>query len=138
MTTSIPLAEARNNLSELVNRVAFGKERVLLSRHGKDLAVLVPVGDARLLEGLDAEVAAEQAWPMGQEWMRTALRILEAVIDLMPPRGGCTATNKEIAERAGIRSDSTVRDKLRWWRALGVIEIVGDTALPSGRRIRLR
>lgn len=138
MAASIPLAEARSILSELVNRVAFGKERVALSRHSKDLVVMVPVEDARLLEELDAGAAAEPAWPMGQEWLRTALRVLEAVIELKPSRGDCTATNREIAERAGLRSDSTVRDKLRWWRQLGLIEIVGDTALPSGRRIRLR
>jgi prevent-host-death family protein len=37
----------------VVNRVAFGKERVLLKRRGKDLAVLVPVEDAKRLEELE-------------------------------------------------------------------------------------
>ena len=46
----VSMAEARRNLSALINRVAFGRERVLLSRHGKSVAAIVTVSDALILE----------------------------------------------------------------------------------------
>jgi len=51
---SVDTVQLRAQLSDVVNRVAFGKERVLLKRRGKDLAVLVPVEDAKRLEELEA------------------------------------------------------------------------------------
>lgn len=47
--TSMPVTAARDDLAEIVNRVAYGKERVCLTRHGKDVACLVPMDEARLL-----------------------------------------------------------------------------------------
>jgi len=38
----IPVTEARAQLSELINRVGYGKERIVLTRHGKPLVALVP------------------------------------------------------------------------------------------------
>lgn len=49
---SISTAEARQNLAELVNRVAYGKERVVLTRHGKEVAALVPIEDLGLMAKL--------------------------------------------------------------------------------------
>lgn len=48
----IPTAEARRQLADLVNRVAYGKERVVLTRHGRAVAALVPLEDLSLLERL--------------------------------------------------------------------------------------
>ncbi|MGH7500435.1 MAG: type II toxin-antitoxin system Phd/YefM family antitoxin [Longimicrobiales bacterium] len=48
----ISTAEARQNLAELVNRVAYGKERVVLTRHGKEIAAVVPVEDLTLVQKL--------------------------------------------------------------------------------------
>ncbi|AXG14496.1 type II toxin-antitoxin system Phd/YefM family antitoxin [Intrasporangium calvum] len=39
----IPVTEARAQLSDLVNRVAYGGQPVVLTRHGKPLVALVPV-----------------------------------------------------------------------------------------------
>ncbi len=36
------MTEARSQFSELINRVGFGKERIVLTRHGKPLVALVP------------------------------------------------------------------------------------------------
>jgi prevent-host-death family protein len=44
--------EARKNLAELVNRVAYGRERFVVTRHGKGVAALVPLSDVSLLERL--------------------------------------------------------------------------------------
>lgn len=37
------MSEARSQLSELVNRVRFGGEQIVLTRHGKGVAALVPL-----------------------------------------------------------------------------------------------
>ncbi|HXV62259.1 MAG TPA: type II toxin-antitoxin system Phd/YefM family antitoxin [Vicinamibacteria bacterium] len=44
--------EARKNLADLVNRVAYGNERFIVTRHGKGVAALVPLSDVSLLERL--------------------------------------------------------------------------------------
>lgn len=58
VTDEIPTTEARAQLSELINRVGFGKERIVLTRHGKPLVALVP---AELLEKLEDPAAAAPA-----------------------------------------------------------------------------
>ena len=47
--TSMPVTAARDDLAEIVNRVAYGNERVCLTRHGKDVACLVSMDEARIL-----------------------------------------------------------------------------------------
>lgn len=47
--TSMPVTAVREDLAEIVNRVAYGRERVCLTRHGKDVACLVSVEEAKLL-----------------------------------------------------------------------------------------
>ena len=37
-----PIADARSNLSEIVNRVRIGRTAVLLTRRGKPQAVIMP------------------------------------------------------------------------------------------------
>ncbi len=51
-TQSVSTVEARNEFSTLVNRVAFGKERVVLTRRGKDLLAMVPLEDLQMLDRL--------------------------------------------------------------------------------------
>lgn len=46
----ITTLEARNQFSELLNETAYGKERVILTRRGRELAVLVPLEDLKLIE----------------------------------------------------------------------------------------
>jgi prevent-host-death family protein len=47
----MPVTEARAQLSDLVSQVAFGRQPVVLTRHGKPLVALVPVS---LLDELSA------------------------------------------------------------------------------------
>ena len=44
--------EARDHFSELLNRVAYGKERIILMRRGKALVAVIPVEDLRRLESV--------------------------------------------------------------------------------------
>jgi prevent-host-death family protein len=48
----IPTGEARKNLAALVKRVAYDKEQLVLTRHGKQLCALVPIEDLSLLNQL--------------------------------------------------------------------------------------
>ena len=50
MTTEIPVTQARDELAELINRVAYGHERIILTRHSKAVACLVPPEDLQRLE----------------------------------------------------------------------------------------
>lgn len=47
------ISEARGEFSDLVNRAAYRHERVLLTRHGKAIAAIVPADDLELLEALE-------------------------------------------------------------------------------------
>jgi prevent-host-death family protein len=51
----ISMSEARQQLARLVNRVAYGGERIVLQAHGEPRAALVSIED---LERLQAEPAA--------------------------------------------------------------------------------
>ena len=45
----IATSDAREELSELVNEVAYGGARIILQRHGKDVAALVSLKDLERL-----------------------------------------------------------------------------------------
>ncbi len=49
----IPTVKARENFSDLVNRSAYGKERVVLTRRGKKIVAVVPIEDLELLERIE-------------------------------------------------------------------------------------
>lgn len=49
--SDLPISEARDHLSDLVNRAAYRGDRVYLTRRGKRLAALVP---AEVLDDLEA------------------------------------------------------------------------------------
>ena len=44
---------ARNAFSDLVNKVAYGADRVVIERRGKPVAAVIPIADLRLLELLE-------------------------------------------------------------------------------------
>lgn len=48
-TTSINTAEAKEELAELINRVSHYKDRIILTRRGKEVAALVSMEDLHLL-----------------------------------------------------------------------------------------
>ncbi|MFD4506204.1 type II toxin-antitoxin system Phd/YefM family antitoxin [Streptomyces sp. NPDC058457] len=60
MAYEIPVTQARAELAELINRVVYGGERVVVTRHGKPLVALVSAADLERLEGLP-EPAEEHA-----------------------------------------------------------------------------
>jgi len=51
--TRIPVTRARKTLSDVLSHVAFGGERVVLSRNGKDLAAIVSMEVYRRIEAAE-------------------------------------------------------------------------------------
>lgn len=50
---AVTTAAARKNFSDLINRVAYGKDRVVLTRRNKPLAAVVPIEDIALIEEIE-------------------------------------------------------------------------------------
>lgn len=61
MRKAIPITEAREDLGGIVNRVALRGERIPLSKNGKQVAVVVSVEDAELLERLEDQADIAEA-----------------------------------------------------------------------------
>ena len=53
--TRLSVSKAREEFPEVVNRAAYGNERTIVSRRGKDLAAVISIDDLRLLELLEQE-----------------------------------------------------------------------------------
>jgi prevent-host-death family protein len=80
-------SKAREEFPEVINRAAYGKERTIVSRRGKDLAAVIPIEDLYLLERLaqeemdridleDARAALKEAEEKGSIPLRDLMREL--------------------------------------------------------------
>ncbi len=49
----IAVSEARQGFAELINRTGYAGERVILEKHGREIAAVVPVVDLIMLELLE-------------------------------------------------------------------------------------
>lgn len=49
-TTSVNTVEAKEEFSDLISRVSHNKERIILTRRGKEVAAIIPIEDLVLLE----------------------------------------------------------------------------------------
>jgi prevent-host-death family protein len=108
--TEFSITDARDALAEILNRAAYAKERLVLTRHGKKLVAVVPVEDLELLEemedrrdALEAESAlraaeGEPRIPWEQVKKRLGLNAPKAPTSGRP-RGGGRASRS--APRAG-------------------------------------
>jgi prevent-host-death family protein len=67
------VSKSREEFPEIVNRAAYGNERTIVSRRGKDLAAIIPIEDLRLLERL----AKEEMDRIDPEDARAALKEAE-------------------------------------------------------------
>lgn len=61
MLKKISTADARKNLANIVNRVAFGKEAFVFTRRGEALAALVSVEDLKLIQDIEERLDVEDA-----------------------------------------------------------------------------
>ncbi len=56
----IAASKLRETLAEVLNRVTYKRERIVLKRHGKDVAALVSLEDLALLEELEERLDVEE------------------------------------------------------------------------------
>ena len=57
----VAVHDVRKNLAEILNRVAYRGERIVLHRRGREVAVLIPVEDLQVLEAVEDRIDAAQA-----------------------------------------------------------------------------
>ena len=53
--------KARAEFAEITNRAAYGKERIIVTRKGKDIIAIVPIEDVKLLEELENRIDIDDA-----------------------------------------------------------------------------
>ncbi len=61
MPTTITTADARKNFADIVNKVAYGKEPIVLTRRGQEIAALVSMEELELLQQIEDHVDIEDA-----------------------------------------------------------------------------
>ena len=54
--TDVGIAEARRDLSAIINRVVYGGERIILTSRGKPKAAIISIKDLRQLEEMEKTV----------------------------------------------------------------------------------
>jgi prevent-host-death family protein len=102
MAYEVPVTQARAEFADLVNRVVYGGERVVVTRHGKPIVALVPAADLDRLEddeqqrpatvvrlSTDAPVQSIQTDP-------PARRHLDIAAEHRPPGGNSGSSPRQV------------------------------------------
>ena len=76
---SVSTVDARNEFSTVLNRAAFGKERVILKRRGKAIAAVVPIEDLKLLRALEDHLDINDALAARKEARRKGAKPLASL-----------------------------------------------------------
>jgi prevent-host-death family protein len=97
MAHEVPVTQARAEFADLVNRVVYGGERIVMTRHGKAIVALVPAADLDRLEQLDqpepmtvVRLSAEPTSQPGRSQPAPERR-LDIAAQHRPPHGGPAA-----------------------------------------------
>jgi prevent-host-death family protein len=64
-TPTIDFSQVQREFTDTLNRVAFGHERLTITRHGKDVAAIIPIKDLVFLRELEEQLdrrAIDKAW----------------------------------------------------------------------------
>jgi prevent-host-death family protein len=72
MKAKLSTSEARSQFAEIVNRAAYGKERVVLHRRKKPVVAVVPIEDLEAIERLEDEIDIREARKSMRERGRNA------------------------------------------------------------------
>ncbi len=101
----IPASEVRERISDVLSRVAYGRERVIISRNGKPVAALISIDEFDWLRQFDRE----------KEEARLAFgKAVEAIRERAARTGLDKMTDEEI--------DALIKDVRRERRARGETE----------------
>lgn len=83
----IPASEVRSQISEVISRVAYGGERVVISRNGKAQVAVIPIADLDRLQQLDEQRDARR---------RRAAQAVADIQEAAARSGVSTLTDEEI------------------------------------------
>ena len=79
--THVAASKVRQDFSDTLNRVAYGRQRIVLERRGKEIAAVIPIEDLRLLEALedridlaDARTALAEAKKKGTKSLKIIMK----------------------------------------------------------------
>ena len=61
MLRKMSAAEARKNFANIVNRVAFGDESIIVTRRGEEVAAIVSMDELKLLQRIEDRMDIEDA-----------------------------------------------------------------------------
>ncbi len=67
MLKKISTADARKELANIINQVAFGNDAFVLTRRGEPIAAIVSMKDLKLLQDLEDQIDIEAAWDAKKE-----------------------------------------------------------------------
>lgn len=98
---TLPVAEARSQLADLLNEVAYGGQSVIVTRRGKPLAAIVSPRLLKRFEEMQDELDAIQARKALQENGRYSLSDIKRELNLE------TDTNGTNEVRSAVHSGST-------------------------------
>jgi prevent-host-death family protein len=76
-------SKARQGFADTINRAAYGKERVVVRRRGKEIAAVVPIDDLRLLEELEDRINLADARAALAEARKKGAKLLDAILKEM-------------------------------------------------------
>ncbi|MEV5883955.1 type II toxin-antitoxin system Phd/YefM family antitoxin [Streptomyces sp. NPDC052020] len=95
MAYEIPVTQARAELADLINRVVYGGERVVVTRHGKPLVALVSAADLERLEELRETEQARAGEQSREQVIRAVSSVREvASAPREPQRFGIAAEHR--------------------------------------------
>jgi len=80
MPRSVSASAARAGFAETVNRAIYAGERVIVRRHGKDVAAVIPIEDLQLLEAIEDRMDIDAARKAMKEkgsvaWLKVRARL---------------------------------------------------------------
>ena len=81
--TAMTTVSAREHFSDVINRTAYGKERIVLSRRGKDLVAVIPLEDLQLIEAIEDQLDLQDAQKALKEAKRVGVVSLETFKDTL-------------------------------------------------------
>ena len=61
MLTTISTVDARKKFADIVNKVAYGKESIILTRRGQNVAALVSMEELELLQQIEDRIDIKDA-----------------------------------------------------------------------------
>jgi prevent-host-death family protein len=102
---TVSIAEIKRSISAIVNRVAFGRERIILTSRGRPKAALVSIEDLQRLKMLGTTTA-----PPSRDQRKAALAMAQAVWKMTLARRGGVPFSDVAEELRKLREERDLTD----------------------------